>query len=88
MSDWHTCDTTHCRAGWVEFLAGEAGRKLFLRTNHIFTALQIYKASSPIQVRLVRFFDNDEKALADMKRCADEELALSIHNKAGFGGVK
>ena len=28
MSAWHTCDTTHCRAGWVVHLAGEAGKAL------------------------------------------------------------
>lgn len=28
MSTWHTCETTHCRAGWVVHLAGEAGKAL------------------------------------------------------------
>ena len=28
MSDWHTCGTTHCRAGWAVHLAGEAGYAL------------------------------------------------------------
>ena len=23
MSSWHTCETTHCRAGWVVALAGD-----------------------------------------------------------------
>jgi hypothetical protein len=26
MSDWHTCGTTHCIAGWAIHLAGEPGR--------------------------------------------------------------
>ena len=28
MSDWHTCKTTHCRAGWAVTLAGDAGKEL------------------------------------------------------------
>ena len=28
MSDWHTCETTHCIAGWAIHQAGEAGRIL------------------------------------------------------------
>src|SRR6266542_829900 len=28
MNEWHTCKNTHCRAGWVVTLAGEAGGKL------------------------------------------------------------
>lgn len=26
MDTWHTCKNTHCRAGWVVTLAGEAGK--------------------------------------------------------------
>ena len=26
MGKWHTCDTTHCRAGWAITVAGDAGR--------------------------------------------------------------
>ena len=79
MGDWHTCDTTHCRAGWVEFLAGEPGMNLGKKTDHVFAAMQIYKASSPIRVSPVRFFESNEEALADMKRCAEEEKALPVH---------
>ena len=28
MCAWHTCDTTHCMAGWAITLAGDKGRKL------------------------------------------------------------
>jgi len=76
MSIWHTCDTTHCRAGWVVFLAGEAGKKLESQTSTQFAAMQIYKKSSPIRVMPVRFFDDNEKAMADIIRCAEEEKAL------------
>jgi hypothetical protein len=76
MSDWHTCDTTHCRAGWVNHIAGDAGRNLEARTTPAFAAMQIYKASSPIKVSPVRFYEDNETALADIKRCAEEEAKL------------
>ncbi len=75
MGDWHTCNTTHCRAGWVVFLAGKAGKELEDRTSTQFAAMQIYKASSPIRVSPVRFFEDNETALADIKRCAEEEAS-------------
>lgn len=73
MDDWHTCETTHCRAGWVVHLAGQAGKELEEKTSTLFAAMQIYKASSPIRVSPVRFFETNEKAMQDMKRCAEEE---------------
>lgn len=30
MTAWHTCETTHCMAGWAVHLAGEPGRILEL----------------------------------------------------------
>jgi hypothetical protein len=73
MGDWHTCDTTHCRAGWVVHLAGEAGKKLERQTSTLFAAMQIYKVSSDIPVSPTRFYEKNEVALADMKRCAEME---------------
>ena len=73
MEAWHTCETTHCRAGWVVTLAGEAGKKLEQKTSTLFAAMQIYKASSLIRVMPPRFFDPNNAALEDMRRCADEE---------------
>jgi hypothetical protein len=77
MDGWHHCATTHCRGGWVIALAGEAGRKLEEVTHSEFAAMMIYKASSPIRVSPVRFYESDEKAMEDIKRCAAEEAALS-----------
>jgi hypothetical protein len=77
MDSWHTCDTTHCRAGWIVVLAGDEGKKLEEETSTQFAAMQIYKASSPIKVSPVRFFESDEIAMADIKRCADEESKLT-----------
>lgn len=76
MSKWHTCETEHCRAGWVVTLAGEEGKKLEEETSTLFAAMQIYKASSPIRVSPVRFFDSNDKAMEDIKRCAEEEANL------------
>jgi hypothetical protein len=73
MGDWHTCDTTHCRAGWVVYLAGEAGRILEKKTSTLFAALQIYHKSSEIKVSPTRFFESNQFALADMKSCAENE---------------
>jgi hypothetical protein len=78
MSDWHTCETTHCRAGWVVTLAGEAGRALEKQTSTLFAAMQIYKASSPaIRVAPGRYFEGNEEALADIRRCATEEATAA-----------
>lgn len=73
MSDWHTCETTHCRAGWVVHLAGEKGYVLEQKTSTLFAAMQIYKKSSDIKVPHVRFFDPAGAAMEDMKRCAQLE---------------
>ncbi len=85
MSDWHKdrsvdesgayCGTTHCRAGWVVTLAGKEGRELEKKTSIQFAAMQIYHKSSPIQVSPVRFYENNETAMADIKRCAELELS-------------
>ena len=75
MGDWHTCETTHCRAGWVVFLAGEKGKELEEAIGTPLAANLIYKESSKIEVKwALRFFESNEVAMADMKRCAELEL--------------
>jgi hypothetical protein len=74
MNAPHTCETTHCRAGWAVTLAGEAGKALEARFNWELAAMLIYRESgSPINP--ARFYDSNEDALADMKRLAEEEAA-------------
>ncbi len=74
MSKWHTCETTHCRAGWVVQLAGEAGKALELYHNTPLAAQLIYLESSPLlPVSPPRFYENNETAMADMKRMAELE---------------
>jgi hypothetical protein len=70
MESWHVCNTTHCRAGWVVHLAGEAGYALERFHNTPLAAQLIYAASgSPINP--CRFYDSNEEALADMKARAE-----------------
>jgi hypothetical protein len=73
MGKWHACGTTHCRGGWVINLAGEAGSELESRTSPEFAAMAIYSKSSEIKVSPVRFYESNEVALADIKRCAELE---------------
>ena len=80
MGNRHTCDTTHCRAGWVVTLAGEKGKELEAKTSTLFAAMRIYRASSGIHVPPTRFFGSNEDALADMKRCATEEQSAATPN--------
>ena len=73
MSDWHTCETTHCRAGWACVLAGEAGKALENQTSTAFAAAQIYNASSQIKVPHSQFYKSNSEAMEDIIRCAEEE---------------
>jgi hypothetical protein len=72
MSTWHTCETTHCRAGWIVTLAGEPGRKLEEFHNTLLAAMLIYDASDPgFKINPCRFFDTNEVAMADIKKLAE-----------------
>ena len=72
MHTWHSCETRHCRAGWVVHLAGKAGYALENKTSTIFAAMQIYEASGYL-ISPCRFFDSNEKALEDMKQLAESQ---------------
>ena len=74
MGVWHTCEETHCRAGWVVALAGKAGRKLEQFYNTPLAAMLIYDASAPgFKINPGRFYDQNDAALADMKKLADAQ---------------
>lgn len=73
MTSWH-CGTTHCRAGWAVALAGEAGKALEAFHNTPHAAMLIYDASCPgYKINPARFYDQNENALADMKKLAEQE---------------
>jgi hypothetical protein len=69
MSEWHTCETTHCRAGWAITLAGDAGRALEAEHGPHRAGAMIYRASTG---RVPYFYATTENALADIWRCAEE----------------
>jgi hypothetical protein len=72
MGDWHTCETTHCRAGWVVTLAGAEGKALENFFDPLLAALKIYDASCPgYKINPARFFDSNEDALEDMRKLAE-----------------
>ena len=74
MSTWHTCETTHCRAGWVVALAGEEGRRLEQFHDTPLAAQLIYQASG-YDINPCRFYDSNEKAMEDMRRLAQSKEA-------------
>jgi hypothetical protein len=83
MGNWHgegptgveatveACGTTHCRAGSAIHLAGEAGYALERKLGSAEEAGRaIYLASTG---RAPYFYGSNERALADIKRCAAED---------------
>jgi hypothetical protein len=75
MKSWHTCDTTHSRAGWVVHLAGPGGAALEYVMGTSAAAAVIYMTSDPSMEKIPDFYCDNETALADMKRLADLEVA-------------
>ena len=75
MSSWHTCETTHCRAGWAVHLAGEAGAALEFGLGTPAAAALIYLKSDPTLERIPNFHCDNEAALSDMKAMAEKEAA-------------
>ena len=73
MSDWHTCETTHCRAGWVVALAGDGGAAMEYCMGTPAAAALIYIKSDPGLEKVPDFYTNNDEALADMKRLAEME---------------
>ena len=76
MGSWHTCETTHCRAGWVVHKAGEAGYALEAFHNTELAAMLIYRESG-YPINPARFHDSGTVAMADMKRLAEAEQAAA-----------
>ena len=75
MAQWHTCETTHCRAGWVVAKAGEAGAAMEYCIGTAAAAALIYLKSDPHLEKFPNFYASDEEALADMERLARLEAA-------------
>ncbi|QNH21210.1 Pentapeptide repeats (8 copies) [Xanthomonas sp. GW] len=77
MGSWHTCNTTHCRAGWVVTLAGDGGRALEYAFGTSAAAALIYMSSDPKLERMPDFYCGNDDALEDMRRLAEAEAAAS-----------
>ncbi len=72
MGDWHTCEKTHCRAGWTVTLAGMPGKELERRFGTCLAAMMIYDASDPnYKINPCRFFDDNDEALLDMRKLSE-----------------
>ena len=71
MGHWHSCDTTHCRAGWVVTLAGPGGKALEWAMGTPAAAAFIYMRSDPKLEKIPNFYASNEAALEDMKRLAN-----------------
>jgi tetratricopeptide (TPR) repeat protein len=84
MGSWHGpqdhwCGTTHCRAGWAIHIAGKKGKELQDRVGPQMAGTLIYYASRPGQPS-PWFFAGTDEALADIRRCAAEQTAMSEGN--------
>ena len=86
MENWHICETTHCRAGWVIVLAGEAGKSLEKELGAPAAAALIYYASDPALEKVPDFYEGKAAALADMRRLAEMEAAAQSENPGGAAG--
>ena len=75
MGDWHTCETTHCRAGWAIHLAGNIGRYLESLHGPAMAGALITQASCPWMEKVPDFYASNEDALADIRACAEREIA-------------
>ena len=71
MGAWHTCETTHCRAGWTTKLAGEAGAALEARVGPKRAGEMIYLASCGYAPH---FFATTDRALDDLRKRAAEAV--------------
>ena len=69
MNAWHSCSTTHCRAGWHVHLAGKPGYALEAKVGPNAAGALIYAKSTGRPVP--DFYASYDDALADIKRCAE-----------------
>lgn len=77
MKIWHTCETTHCRAGWVVHLAGKEGYELEKLLDTPLAASLIYRESSQIKVKINEFYKTNNEAMKNIIECARLEREMS-----------
>ena len=71
MSDWHTCETTHSRAGWVVHLAGEKGYALEKYFGSAALAAQLIYKQSGYEIHPGKFYESNEQAMEDIRALAE-----------------
>ena len=74
MGSWHSCDTTHCRAGWAIHLAGDAGYELERIFGSPMAGALIHLKACSWMEKVPNFYATNEDAMADIKSCAKREL--------------
>ena len=72
MKTWHTCETTHCTAGWTVHLAGKEGYATEAALSTQAAADLILRKSRPGTPR-PNFFASNEAAMAFIEARAREE---------------
>lgn len=74
MSDWHTCKTTHCVAGWAIHLAEESGSNAEMKYGpSVAGALIINESCSYLNGKVPNFIDSNENAMKFIEQCAKLE---------------
>jgi hypothetical protein len=68
MGSWHSCATTHCRAGWAITLAGEDGANLERQVGPSAAGALIYHASAGY---VPDFHASNKDAMEDIKKRAE-----------------
>ena len=69
MNQWHTCETTHCRAGWAITLAGEDGIALEKKFGSAAAGALIYAKSTP-DAKIPNFYASTKEAMEDLLKRA------------------
>jgi hypothetical protein len=70
MARWHTCETTHCLAGWAVHLAGTEGYALERAVGPRRAGAMIFRASTG---SVPHFSAPNDRALADLRERAAKE---------------
>lgn len=74
MGDWHSCETTHCMAGWAIHLVGEEGYELENKfSSSVAGALIINKSCPYLEGKVPNFTASNENAMEFINQCAAQE---------------
>jgi len=75
MDNWHTCETTHCLAGWTTILADKEGKVADEKFGTSLAAALIINESCPyLKGKVPDFYTNEEDAMEFINECVQKEL--------------